>query len=92
MANVVHHPNENCFRLLPDGYESSQQPAILKYEMLSEKEVDFTSTFVPPALRNQGLAEALVREGLQWARQQHFTIVASCWYVDKFLKLGRHTQ
>lgn len=47
--------------------------------------VDFYSTYVPPALRGQGLAERIVRTGLAWAKKQGLAIHASCWYVAKFI-------
>ena len=47
--------------------------------------IDFTHTYVPFALRGQGLAERLVEVGLAWAKEQGYQIEASCWYVKKFL-------
>lgn len=88
MAEVIHSEADQQFTILPKGVTHTE-PATLKYVMLSENEIDFSSTFVPPALRNQGLAEKLVREGLKWAREKDYQIVASCWYVDKFLQRGR---
>jgi len=86
MADIEHSETEHCFSIHPQG---AAEAATLKYVMLTEDKVDFVSTFVPPALRNQGLAEKLVREGLKWARDNQFNIEASCWYVDKFLQRGR---
>jgi len=88
MAEVIHSEADQVFTILPEGVTHSE-PATLKYIMVSETEIDFSSTFVPPALRNQGLAEKLVREGLKWAREKHYHIMASCWYVDKFLQRGK---
>lgn len=67
--------------------------AVLQYRIMGDMgdmsqpaTVDFTHTYVPPKLRGQGLAEALVRHGLAWAKQQGLHIQASCWYVGKFLR------
>lgn len=84
--NVEHHPERSCFTLPANGAE-----ALLRYRLLGQSPdspagVDFTYTFVPPELRGQGLAEALVRHGLAWARDQAYSIEASCWYVAKFLR------
>lgn len=76
---IEHEPQQSRFVLRKDGHES-----VLAYR-LTGTEIDFTSTYVPFALRGQGLAEELVKEGLAWARSQQFTIEASCWYVQKFL-------
>ncbi|QDF67909.1 N-acetyltransferase [Shewanella sp. SNU WT4] len=59
--------------------------AVLDYQ-LQGKSVNFSRTFVPEALRGQGIAEKLVRTGLTWAKQEGYEIEASCWYVQKFLK------
>lgn len=87
-ARIHHHQQERKFTLPIDGTE-----ATLEYEVSEASEtqrgsavVDFTSTYVPPELRGQGVAEALVRHGLRWAKQQDYEIKASCWYVGKFLR------
>ena len=59
--------------------------AILDYEFDAE-EIDFTRTWVPPEFRGGNHARILVREGLDWARNQGLQISASCWYVAKVLK------
>lgn len=76
---IEHQAAHQRFVLQQAGYE-----CVLEYQVDGET-IDFTRTYVPFALRGQGLAELLVKEGLQWARQQGFTLQASCWYVNKFL-------
>lgn len=84
---VIHQPEKNRFVILLE-----QQEAVLDYRLSHNKKadaeptVDFTHTYVPPGLRGQGLAEALVRTGLKWAREHNYRIEASCWYVAKFLR------
>lgn len=89
-ATIQHDIGRQCFTAAVDGQE-----AILQYRLFERpvsgspemsKSVDFTHTFVPPECRGKGLAEALVRKGLTWARQQDLEIEASCWYVAKFLR------
>jgi predicted GNAT family acetyltransferase len=65
-------PNEN-------GY------AVLEYTA-DEENVTFTHTFVPPQLRGQGFAEALVRSGLAWAGETRRVPTATCSYVARFLE------
>ena len=65
--------------------------AVLQYVLRDttdgeQQVIDFTHTFVPPSFRGKGIAEQLVRTGLIWAKKQGYQIVASCWYVDKFLR------
>ena len=78
---IVHQPEHNRFVAELDG-----QQAVLEYRLLAEQRIDFTYTFVPPPLRGQGIAEKLVRTGLAWAREQAFSMQASCWYVQRFLR------
>ncbi len=84
MEKVVHQPEQQRFIV-----ELSKEPAHLDYTLLNESSIDFQHTFVPFRQRGQGHAEALVEAGLSWAKQQGFTIQASCWYVDKFLKAAK---
>jgi len=78
-AQVEHNSALHCFVL-----ESQGQYAKLEYS-LQNGGVTFTSTYVPFRLRGKGLAEALVHEGLQWAKDQKLDVSSTCWYVDKFL-------
>lgn len=81
---VQHDTSVSQFTLTLDGAE-----AHLKYHLFTQEDgtpaVDFTSTWVPEALRGQGVAERLVREGLRWAKAENRHIQASCWYAKKFL-------
>ena len=79
--SVVHQPDRQRFVAELDG-----QKSVLEYRLLPHQGIDFTHTFVPVELRGHGIAEKLVRTGLDWARQQEFEITASCWYVSRFLK------
>lgn len=60
-------------------------PALTGAEGGDEPGVDFTRTYVPSEFRGQGHAEALVKHGLNWAKQQGLKVQASCWYVRRFL-------
>lgn len=84
---VSHQPEKNRFVIM-----LGDQEAVLDYRLsrnatvTTDATVNFTHTYVPPDLRGKGLAEALVRTGLKWARQNDYQIQASCWYVAKFLR------
>lgn len=78
---VEHQTSQRCFLI-----EKPLGTAVLKYYLDEDNQaVNFYSTFVPDTLRNQGLAEKLVRAGLSWAKQQHYQISADCSYVKRFL-------
>ncbi|MGX9462767.1 GNAT family N-acetyltransferase [Shewanella sp. A14] len=76
---VQHQASQYRFIVSTHGLE-----AVLEYH-LDGQHIDFSRTFVPPALRGQGIAEKLVHTGLAWAKTEGFNISASCSYVTKFL-------
>ena len=81
MSTIDHQENKSRFVLEKDTHE-----CVLEYKINTDtKTIDFSSTYVPFALRGQGLAENLVEVGLAWAKEQGYQIEASCWYVKKFL-------
>jgi len=80
MEYEIQHQTENSrFVLLKDDKE-----CVLDYQ-LRDNRIDFTHTYVPFALRGQGMAEILVAQGISWAKEQGYDMQASCWYVNKFL-------
>jgi predicted GNAT family acetyltransferase len=82
--NPEHQPQQHRFVTQLDD-----QKAVLEYKLLPGNGIDFTRTFVPEALRGQGIAEKLVRTAIAWAREQGYEMQASCWYVTRFLKSGK---
>ena len=76
----VEHQTQQCQFVL----EVQGHVAKLEYQ-ISGQHINFTHTFVPQALRGQGIAEQLVKAGLSWANQQRLDIQASCSYVQRFL-------
>lgn len=78
---VTHHPERHCF-----VSNQGDREAVLDYRLLADRGINFHHTYVPESLRGQGVAEALVRAGLAWARQEGLRIEASCWYVQRFLR------
>jgi predicted GNAT family acetyltransferase len=79
-VTVQHQADKHRFVVVIQGVE-----AVLEYHLAGQN-IDFQRTFVPPALRGQGIAEKLVRTGLAWAKTESFNINASCSYVVKFLR------
>ena len=57
---------------------------------LEDGRVVFTHTYVPIALRGQGIAEKLVRAGLAWAQAEGRRVVPQCSYVEAFI--ARHPE
>lgn len=79
-AVVSHNSTASRFEVVLDGHL-----AVADYVLDGERMV-FTHTFVPPELRGRGVAEKLVRAGLEFARQHGRKVVPQCSYVAVFLK------
>lgn len=84
MITVTHNPDENRYEAVVDGLLS-----VCEYEVVNDRMV-FTHTFVPPQLRGQGIAEQLVRPGLDAARAAGKKVVPACSYVAAFIR--RHPE
>ena len=71
--------------------EIDSKLAILKYDLNEDgKTIDFYSTFVPPELRGQGVAERLAKAALEYAAVNNLKVVASCSFVQRFIQ--RHSE
>jgi len=81
---VVHNEAEHRFEATVDGRLS-----VAEYRIEGDRMI-FTHTFVPPELRGHGIAEKLVRTGLEHARGKNFRVVPACSYVDVFVR--RHAE
>lgn len=88
--NILHNPPLNRFEVATPAGLAVIEYRIGKGQHSSAQTIDFSRTYVPPGARGQGVAEALVRRGLRWAREEGYIISASCWYVEKFLKTADH--
>lgn len=77
---VRHNAAEHRFEVTLGGYL-----AVAEYA-LEEGRMVFTHTFVPPELRGRGIAEKLVRAGLEHARAEKRAVVPLCSYVATFIK------
>ena len=81
---VTHNVAESRYEALVEG-----RLAVCEY-VLEGQRVVFTHTFVPPELRGKGIAEKLVRAGLDDARAASRAIVPACSYVAAFIQ--RHPE
>lgn len=62
----------------------------LFYGEFGEGIVDLQHTEVDPSLQGKGVGDALVRAALAWAREQGYKVVATCPYVQRWLR--RHPE
>jgi predicted GNAT family acetyltransferase len=83
---VRHNTAESRYEAVVEGHLS-----VCEYEVVDDKMV-FTHTLVPPELRGRGIAEQLVRAGLDDARKAGRKIVPACSYVAVFIRRHREYQ
>jgi len=81
---VLHNPSASRFEA-----RVGTQLAVADY-LLEEGRIVFTHTYVPTGLRGHGIAEKLVRAGLEFARSEQRRVVPECSYVAAFI--GRHKE
>ncbi len=82
---VEHHPALGKFIAMVEGEE-----AYLLYHPAGEGVLDYASTFVPEPLRGRGIASAVVRHALDYARSQGYRVIPSCWFVRGYIE--RHPE
>jgi predicted GNAT family acetyltransferase len=63
--------------------------AFAEYRLLPEG-VLFPHTVVPEAMEGQGIGSALVRAGLDWAREQALEVMPACSFFAAYVK--RHPE
>jgi len=73
---IQHDPAKREFFTLVDG-----EKAYVAYCMLDARTADFYRTFVPDPVRGSGIARALVDTALDFAQDQGWRVMPSCWYV-----------
>jgi predicted GNAT family acetyltransferase len=54
--------------------------------------LDLYSTYTPPQLRGQGLAEKVVLAAFEYAKEKNLKVIPSCWFVRKFLEKHKEFQ
>jgi uncharacterized protein len=80
MNEVINDFQGSRFVLDVNGYEV--------YVLYAEDKetLDLYSTYTPPKLRGQGLAEKVVLSAFRYAKEKNLKVLASCWYVRRFLE------
>jgi predicted GNAT family acetyltransferase len=79
--SVRHEPEHSRFVVqLPDG------EAELLYQPFAENVLDLHHTTVPPSGRGRGVGDSLVRAALTYARERGMRVMATCPYVQAWLR------
>ena len=78
---VEHEAGDQRFVIrLPEGL------AELTYHQTAPEVIDIDHTYVPPAARGRGVAAALVRRAVDYARAEGWKLQASCWYAAEWIR------
>ena len=80
-AQVQHDRDEKQFYITAEGGR-----AYLAYMDLGKQTMDIYRTFVPDALRGEGLAAKLAAAALEYADEHNYTVIPSCSYVERYMQ------
>lgn len=83
---ITHRPAAECFEAAYD-----EGVAVCAYQRQGDVLV-LSHTEVPPALEGRGIAAALVRATLDWARAQGLRVQPRCSYVAAYMRRHPETQ
>jgi len=84
---IRHRPEASRFEAtLPEGL------AICAYRREADGTLALTHTEVPPAAEGRGIAAALVRAALDWARAEGLRVRPRCSYVAAYMRRHPQTQ
>lgn len=80
MNDVLNDKRGSRFFMEVDGMEV--------YVLYAEDKetIELYSTYTPPQLRGNRLAEKVVRFALDYAKEKNLKVIPSCWYVRRFLE------
>lgn len=80
MNEIVNDKRGSRFVMEVDGMEV--------YVLYAEDKetIELYSTYTPPQLRGNRLAEKVVRFALDYAKEKNLKVIPSCWYVKRFLE------
>lgn len=80
LSNTVRHDaDRNRFAL-----DISGETVFTEYR-LAPGTISFLHTLTPPNLRGRGLAGAVVKAALDFARAEKLKVVPLCWYVSEYM-------
>jgi uncharacterized protein len=85
--DIRNNEQESRFETTVDGHL-----AIAAYDLEEPDRIVFTHTEVPEELSGRGIAAAIVKYGLDHAREQNLTVVPQCAYVAAYVKRNSEYQ
>lgn len=82
---IKHDKEEREFTTEVDGYSGE-----LAYSLPADQVIDFSHTYVDEPVRGQGVANELIKTGLQYAEENNLKVIASCPAVSAYIQ--RHQE
>jgi predicted GNAT family acetyltransferase len=79
-VSVRHDPEQQRFIGVVPGGEAE-----LVYSYFADTVLNIEHTAVPPGARGQGIADALIRAALAYARDRGFAVMATCPFAQEWL-------
>lgn len=83
---VRHIPTAHRFEMLAEGHV-----AVLDYK-LKGSIITFTHTGVPAELEGRGIGSQLARAGLEYARENAFQVISTCWFITGYIERHKEYQ
>ncbi|PIQ20459.1 MAG: GNAT family N-acetyltransferase, partial [Cytophagales bacterium CG18_big_fil_WC_8_21_14_2_50_42_9] len=84
-AQVVHDEENQEFTIDLNGDQAE-----LAYAQPQDDILDFQHTFVPEDYRGEGLADKLIKTGLEYAQDNGYKVIPSCPAVAAYMR--RHKE
>lgn len=78
-VDVKHDQEARKFYSVISGME-----CLMEYDWLDDGKMSIIHTYVPPELRNQGIAEAILASAAEYAMINHIGVVPVCSFADSF--------
>lgn len=78
---ITHDPDAGRFL-----FERERHLAHLAYRPAGSGILEFTSTWVDPALRGRGIGARLVLHALEWAEAEGYRVLPTCWFVREVME------
>jgi uncharacterized protein len=83
--DIRHNEQESRFETTVEG-----KTAFAAYDLEEPNRIVFTHTIVPEELSGRGIANQLVKHGLEHAREKKLTVVPQCSFVAAYV--SRHKE
>ena len=78
---VRHEPERMRFVVDMEGDD-----ALIDYTRPAQGVIDLRHTFTPPAARGKGIAGAMVKAALEYAREAGLRVIPTCPYIAAYIE------